>query len=224
VTGKEPTVIKLAPSILAADFARIGEAVRQAEEGGADYIHLDVMDGHFVPNLTIGRDMIKAVRNITSLPLDVHLMVERPADYLEDFAGVGADILTVHVEVDHHLHRTLTFIRDLGKKSGVSLNPSTPLDAVSEVLAETDLLLVMSVSPGFSYQKFIEGSIGKIERARRMVDASGHRILIEVDGGVDLDNIERVHRAGADIAVSGSGVYTADDVPRCIRELKERTA
>ncbi len=217
-------MIKLAPSVLAADFARIGEAVRQAEEGGADYIHLDVMDGHFVPNLTIGRDMIKAVKNITALPLDVHLMVERPADYIEDFAGVGADILTVHVEADHHLHRTLTLIRDLGKKSGVSLNPSTPLESVREVLAEMDLLLIMSVNPGFSFQKFIEGSIDRIERARRMIDASGHGILIEVDGGVDITNINRVHRAGADIAVSGGGVYRADDVPARIRELKEKTA
>jgi ribulose-phosphate 3-epimerase len=216
-------VIKLAPSVLASDFSRIGEEVRAVEEGGADFIHLDIMDGHFVPNLTMGRDMIKAVRKMTGLPLDVHLMVERPGDFIEDFAECGADVLTVHVEGNFHLQRLLTKIRDLGRKAGVAINPSTPLALLSEVMAEMDLLLVMSVNPGFSFQNFIESSIGKIERARKMIDETAREILLEVDGGIDETNIARVHRAGADIAVSGGGVFKAPDIGRRVRELKELT-
>jgi ribulose-phosphate 3-epimerase len=216
-------VIKLAASVLAADFSKIGEEVKAAEEGGADYIHLDVMDGHFVPNITIGRDMIKAVRKLTRLPLDVHLMVERPGDFIEDFAEAGADLLTVHVEGNAHLHRLLTRVREIGRKAGVALNPSTPLHLLTEVMDEMDLLLVMSVNPGFSYQKFIETSIAKIERARKMIDASGKNILLEVDGGIDETNIARVHAAGADIVVSGGAVFKAKDIRRRVRELKDLT-
>ncbi len=220
---KEEQVIKIAPSVLAADFSRIGEVVKAAEEGGADYIHLDVMDGHFVPNLTFGTDMIKAVRSVTTLPLDVHLMVTKPGDYLEDFVEAGADILTVHVEATDHLHRLLTRVRELGRKAGLALNPATPLEMVSEVLGDIDLLLIMSVNPGFSFQKFIESALGKLERAREMIDKSGFDILLEVDGGVDLTNIARVHAAGAKIAVSGGGVYKAKDVAKRIGELKDLT-
>jgi ribulose-phosphate 3-epimerase len=209
--------------VLASDFSRIGEEVRAVEEGGADFIHLDIMDGHFVPNLTMGRDMIKAVRKMTGLPLDVHLMVERPGDFIEDFAECGADVLTVHVEGNFHLQRLLTKIRDLGRKAGVAINPSTPLALLSEVMAEMDLLLVMSVNPGFSFQNYIESSIGKIERARKMIDETAREILLEVDGGIDETNIARVHRAGADIAVSGGGVFKAPDIGRRVRELKELT-
>jgi ribulose-phosphate 3-epimerase len=220
---EEEHVIRLAPSVLASDFSRIGEEVRAVEEGGADFIHLDIMDGHFVPNLTMGRDMIKAVRKLTRLPLDVHLMVERPGDYIEDFAECGADLLTVHVEGNFHLQRILAKVRDLGRKAGVAINPSTPLTLLSEVMAEMDLLLIMSVNPGFSFQSFIESSIGKIERARKLIDASGREILLEVDGGIDETNIARVHRAGADVAVSGGGVFKASDVRARVRELKELT-
>jgi ribulose-phosphate 3-epimerase len=220
---EEEHVIRLAPSVLASDFSRIGEEVRAVEEGGADFIHLDIMDGHFVPNLTMGRDMIKAVRKLTRLPLDVHLMVERPGDYIEDFAECGADLLTVHVEGNFHLQRILAKVRDLGRKAGVAINPSTPLTLLSEVMAEMDLLLIMSVNPGFSFQSFIESSIGKIERARKVIDASGREILLEVDGGIDETNIARVHRAGADVAVSGGGVFKAKDVRSRVRELKELT-
>ena len=216
-------MIQLAASVLAADFSKIGEEVKAAEEGGADYIHLDIMDGHFVPNITIGRDMIKAVRKLTRLPLDVHLMVERPGDFIENFAEAGADLLTVHVEGNFHLHRLLTRVREIGRKAGVALNPSTPLQLLTEVMDEMDLLLVMSVNPGFSYQKFIETSIAKIERARKMIDASGKDILLEVDGGIDETNIARVHTAGADIVVSGGGVFKAKDIRRRVRELKDLT-
>lgn len=223
MSGKEEHVIQLAPSVLAADFLKIGEEVKAVEEGGADYIHLDVMDGHFVPNLTIGRDMIRAVRSATRLPLDVHLMVERPGDFIDEFARDGADILTVHVEGCFHLHRILTRVRDLGKRAGVALNPATPLEMLGEIMDETDLLLIMSVNPGFSYQKFIETSLAKIARARKMIDASGRSILLEVDGGIDETNIARVHEAGADIAVAGGGVFKAKDVTRRVRELKDMT-
>jgi ribulose-phosphate 3-epimerase len=216
-------VIKLAPSVLAADFGRIEDAVRKVEEGGADYIHLDVMDGNFVPNITFGRDMIKAVRNVTSLPLDVHMMVSTPSHFIKDFVSAGADILTVHVEATHHLHRVLTMIRDLDRKAGVSLNPATPLESVSEVMNELDLLLIMTVNPGFSFQKFIESLVPKIKRARKLIDELGKDILLEVDGGIDKTNIRLVHDAGADIVVSGGGVYKAEDVTARVRELKELT-
>jgi len=216
-------LIKLAPSVLAADFSRLEEAVKAVEEGGADYIHLDVMDGNFVPNITFGRDMIRAVNSVTQIPLDVHLMVVEPDDYIEDFIKAGADILTVHVEATHHLHRVLTHIKELGRMAGVSLNPATGLETLSDCLGDLDLLLIMSVDPGFSYQKFIKSALGKLERARKMIDDSGFDILLEIDGGVDRSNIKLVHDAGADIAVCGGGVFGATDIPGRVRELKELT-
>ena len=198
---------KISPSILSADFARLGEEVRAVEEAGADFIHLDVMDGHFVPNLTIGPGIVKAVKGVTSLPLDVHLMITNPEDYLDEFAAAGADYLTVHVEAQVHLHRTMTRIRELGMKAGVSLNPATPVGAIEEILPLSDLILVMSVNPGFGGQGFIPSSLAKIEAIRRKIDDCGCGALIEVDGGIKTDNAAAVREAGADVLVSGSGVF-----------------
>ena len=198
---------RIAPSILSADFARLGEEVRAVEEAGADFIHLDVMDGHFVPNLTIGPGIVKAVKGVTSLPLDVHLMITNPEDYLDEFAAAGADYLTVHVEAQVHLHRTMTRIRELGMKAGVSLNPATPAAALEEVLPLSDLILVMSVNPGFGGQGFIPSSLAKIGAIRRKIDDCGCGALIEVDGGIKTDNAAVVREAGADVLVSGSGVF-----------------
>jgi ribulose-phosphate 3-epimerase len=200
-------MIRISPSILSADFARLGEEVRAVEEAGADFIHLDVMDGHFVPNLTIGPGIVKAVNGVTSLPLDVHLMITNPEDYLDEFAAAGADYLTVHVEAQVHLHRTMTRIRELGMKAGVSLNPATPVGAIEEILPLSDLILVMSVNPGFGGQGFIPSSLAKISAIRRKIDDCGCGALIEVDGGIKTDNAAAVREAGADVLVSGSGVF-----------------
>ncbi len=198
---------RISPSILSADFARLGEEVRAVEEAGADFIHLDVMDGHFVPNLTIGPAIVEAVNGATSLPLDVHLMVTNPENYLDEFAAAGADYLTVHVEAQVHLHRTMTRIRELGMKAGVSLNPATPVSALEEILPLSDLILVMSVNPGFGGQGFIPSSLAKIRAIRKKIDDCGCGALIEVDGGIKTDNAAAVREAGADVLVSGSGVF-----------------
>jgi ribulose-phosphate 3-epimerase len=200
-------MVKISPSILSADFARLGEEVRAVEEAGADFIHLDVMDGHFVPNLTIGPAIVEAVNGVTSLPLDVHLMITNPEDYLDDFAAAGADYLTVHVEAQVHLHRTMTRIRELGMKAGVSLNPATPVGALEEILPLSDLILVMSVNPGFGGQGFIPSSLARIGAIRKKIDDCGCGALIEVDGGVKTDNAAVIREAGADVLVSGSGVF-----------------
>lgn len=200
-------MIKISPSILSADFARLGEEVRAVEEAGADFIHLDVMDGHFVPNLTIGPAIVEAVNGVTSLPLDVHLMITNPENYLDEFAAAGADYLTVHVEAQVHLHRTMTRIRELGMKAGVSLNPATPVAALEEIIPLSDLILVMSVNPGFGGQGFIPSSLARIGAIRKKIDDCGCGALIEVDGGIKTDNAAAVREAGADILVSGSGVF-----------------
>ncbi|MGC8827999.1 MAG: ribulose-phosphate 3-epimerase, partial [Anaerolineae bacterium] len=192
-------MIKIAPSILSADFARLGEQVAEAEAAGADYIHVDVMDGHFVPNLTIGPVVVQALRRVTRLPLDVHLMVEKPESLLEPFAQAGADILTVHVETCPHLHRTLQQIHSLGVRAGVSLNPSTPLVALEEILADVDLVLVMSVNPGFGGQSFIERSVGRIRRLRQMMTEQRVRAELSVDGGIHPGTAEQVVRVGANV-------------------------
>jgi ribulose-phosphate 3-epimerase len=181
------------------------------EKAGADFIHLDVMDGHFVPNLTIGPEIVRAVNRVTDLPLDVHLMITNPENFLEEFIDAGSDYLTVHAEVQPHLHRTLTRIRELGARAGVSLNPSTPVSALEEVLPCTDLVLVMSVNPGFGGQKFIPSSLDKIRTIRGMIDRYGSGALLEVDGGIKADNAGVVREAGADVLVSGSGVFCTDD-------------
>ena len=218
------SIKKIAPSILSADFSRLGEEVQRIEDAGADFIHVDVMDGHFVPNITIGPFILEAVKKKTSLPLDVHLMIEHPEQYISEFADAGADVITVHVEACTHLHRTIQAIKEKGKRAGVSVNPATPLVLIEYVLNDIDLLLIMSVNPGFGGQKFIPSMLDKIKKARQMVDRIEVKVSIEVDGGVKLDNIGEVASAGADIFVSGSGVFGTKDYKKTIDEMKRMIA
>ena len=212
------STFKIAPSILSADFARLGEEVKAIDQAGADYIHIDVMDGHFVPNLTIGPPVIKGIRAVTRKPFDVHLMIEPAAPYLQQFADAGADIITVHVEADKHLHRNLQVIRGLGKKAGVSLNPSTPVSVIEHLMDSVDLILVMSVNPGFGGQSFIASQLEKIRRIRKMI---GERpIELEVDGGVNSENVGSVITAGANVIVAGSAVFKGDDYAATIGALR----
>ncbi|MGD8624652.1 MAG: ribulose-phosphate 3-epimerase [Anaerolineae bacterium] len=213
--------MKIAPSILAADFTRLGDQVAEAEAGGADYIHVDVMDGHFVPNITMGPHIVEAVRRVTSLPLDVHLMIEAPERYLADFCRAGANILTVHVETCPHLHRTVQQIKELGCRAGVTLNPATPAISLAEIVPYLDLVLVMTVNPGFGGQSFIEGILPKIEAVRAMLDAQNPQAELEVDGGIGPDTVERVVRAGARVLVAGSAVFGQADVADAVRRLRK---
>ena len=213
-------VMKISPSILSADFCRLGEEVRALEKAGADYIHVDVMDGHFVPNLTIGPAIVKAVRRCTSLPLDVHLMMERPDDFLSDFAKAGANILTVHVEAVTHLHRTLSEIKKYGMRAGISLNPSTPVCLIEPALDYADLVLVMSVNPGFGGQELIPEVLPKIKEIRRLITRKGRPVELEVDGGIKVDNIGAVADAGADVFVSGSGIFGRPDYAKTIAAMR----
>lgn len=214
--------IKLAPSILSADFGRVGEQVAEATKAGADYIHVDVMDGHFVPNITIGPLVVAAIRPHTSLPLDVHLMIESPEKYIKQFAQAGADIITVHAEVCPHLHRMVESIKEAGCKAGVSLNPSTPLTALDEVLPILDLALLMSVNPGFGGQQFIESTIGKIARLRRKLDELGLAAELEVDGGITAEIAPRVAQAGARVLVAGAAVFNKrESVSQAIARIRE---
>ncbi|HVE33726.1 MAG TPA: ribulose-phosphate 3-epimerase [Gemmatimonadaceae bacterium] len=203
--------IRIVPSILSADFAKLGDEIAMCEAGGADWIHIDVMDGCFVPNLTYGVKVIDTVRRCTSLPLDVHLMVVQPEKYFDDFVRAGASGLTIHAEAAPHLHRQLTRIRELGCRAGVALNPATPLDAVCEVIPEIDLLLIMTVNPGFGGQEFIPYSVDKIRRARLMLDEAGSEAALEVDGGISRETINEVWSAGADTFVAGNAVFSARD-------------
>lgn len=212
---------KIAPSILSADFSRLGEEIRAVETAGADYIHIDVMDGHFVPNITIGPLIVDAVRKVTALPLDVHLMIENPDLYIPDFAAAGADIIVVHAEAVNHLHRTVQLIKSLGKKAGVSLNPGTPLNVLDYVLEDLDLVLLMTVNPGFGGQSFIEACLPKIHSLRAMLDRRGCEAELEVDGGVKLSNIAQIAHAGADVFVAGSAVFGSSDYTKTISELKQ---
>ncbi|MDF1503878.1 ribulose-phosphate 3-epimerase [Roseisolibacter sp. H3M3-2] len=212
--------VQIAPSLLSADFARLADDIAMCEAGGADMLHVDVMDGRFVPNLTFGAKVIEAARRCSDLPLDVHLMVVEPERYFDDFARAGASILTIHVETAPHLDRQLARIRELGCKAGVTLNPATPLAMVEEVVGEIDLLLIMSVNPGFGGQRFLEYSVDRIARARRMLDAAGSRARLEVDGGITRDTILRCTRAGADTYVAGAAVFGAADPKAEIGALK----
>ena len=206
--------LKIAPSILSADFTRLGEQIRAAEEGGADWIHVDVMDGHFVPNITIGPLIAAAARRSTRLPIDVHLMIEHPERYVDAFADAGADYITVHAETCPHLHRTVQQIRARGVRPGVTLNPATPPEAISEILPYVDLVLVMSVNPGFGGQSYIPTSTAKIAKVRRMLsDAGLHHVELEVDGGVSAETIAEVAGAGASVVVAGSAVYNREASP-----------
>jgi ribulose-phosphate 3-epimerase len=213
---------KIAPSILSADFARLGDEVRAVAAGGADYIHIDVMDGHFVPNITIGPLVVEAVKKVTQLPLDVHLMIANPDLYIADFARAGADIIVVHAEATHHLHRTVQLIKSLGKRAGVSLNPATPLNCLDYVLEDLDLVLLMTVNPGFGGQSFIEACLPKIHALRGMLDKRGLDTELEVDGGVKTDNIDRISHAGANVFVAGSAVFGSSNYAATISELKRR--
>jgi ribulose-phosphate 3-epimerase len=212
--------VLIAPSILSADFARLGEAIAAVERGGADLIHVDVMDGHFVPNITIGVPVVASLRRIATVPLDVHLMIEEPDRYIEAFAEAGAGQMSVHVEVLPHLHRTVHAIKKLGVKAGVVLNPATPVAALQEIAGDVDFVLVMSVNPGFGGQTFIPRAESKVREVRALLDAAGNRALVEIDGGIDRHNIAAVVAAGARMIVAGSAVFNTPDPERAVRELK----
>jgi len=212
--------VRIAPSILSADFAVLGAQIAAVERGGADLIHVDVMDGHFVPNLSIGIPVVKSIRKIATVPLDVHLMIDAPDRYLEEFARAGAAMISVHLEVLPHLHRTLQAIKELGARAGVALNPSTPVGALEEVAAMVDHVLVMSVNPGFGGQTFIPRSPSKIQAVRALLDRQGNAAPIEVDGGVDGTNAARIIEAGASILVAGTSIFGTGDPERATRELR----
>ena len=202
---------KIAPSILSADFAHLAQEIQKVEDAGADMIHVDVMDGHFVPNLTVGPPIVRSIRKVTRLPLDVHLMITNPDDYIKEFIKSGSDYITVHVETCPHLHRTIQIIKENGLKAGITLNPATPLSLVAPILHFVDLLLIMSVNPGFGGQSFIPQILDKIRKARRMIDESQLPVELEVDGGLNVDNIKDISEAGADIFVAGSSVFHSKD-------------
>jgi ribulose-phosphate 3-epimerase len=212
--------LRIAPSILSADFARLGEEIRAVDAAGADYIHIDVMDGHFVPNLTIGPLVVKALRSHSAKPFDVHLMIAPVDPYIAEFAKAGADIITVHPESGPHLHRTVQLIKSLGKKAGVSLNPGTPIAAVEAVLPEIDLVLVMSVNPGFGGQAFIASQLEKIKELRKRIDATGKKIDLEVDGGITAETAKAARAAGADVLVAGTAVFAGGQYKSNISSLR----
>ncbi len=212
--------VQISPSLLASDFAALGDAVRAVEQGGADLIHVDVMDGHFVPNITIGIPVVKALKRVASKPLDVHLMIEMPDRHLDAFAAAGAGTITVHAEAVTHLHRTLTHIRTLGARAGVALNPATPVSAIEEIVGAVDCVLVMTVNPGFGGQAFIPESYDKVRRVRALLDARGSRANIEVDGGVDEGNAAALVEAGADILVAGAAIFGSGDAARATAGLR----
>lgn len=212
--------VAIAPSILAADFTRLGDEIARVEAAGVEYLHVDVMDGHFVPNITFGPPVVRAVRKATQLPLDVHLMLADPDRYLDAFAEAGASIITVHAEATPHLHRTVQRIHSLGAKAGVAINPATPVHALEEIVPDVDLLLVMSVNPGFTGQVFLPGSVRKIEAARQLIASRGSQAAIEVDGGIDQTNIASVVRAGASMVVAGASIFHTPDPAASIDALR----
>ena len=212
--------IKIAPSILSSDFARLGDEVAAVEAAGADFLHVDVMDGHFVPNLTVGPPIVESLRKVTSLPLDVHLMITNPDAFIPEFAQAGATYLTVHTETCPDLHRTMQLIKEHGVKAGVTLKPSTPLTTLEGVIADADLLLIMSVNPGFGGQKFIQEVLDKIARARDLIARTGSQALLEVDGGLKVDNASEVIKAGADVLVAGSAIFNSPNYAETIQALR----
>lgn len=212
----------IAPSILAADFSCLGKEIKAVEEAGADWIHVDVMDGHFVPNITMGPLVVEAVRRTTKLPVDVHLMIENPDDYIPDFTNAGADYLSVQVETCPHLHRTLNFIRDNGAKAGAVLNPATPLSTIAYVLEELDFVLIMSVNPGFGGQTFIQSALEKISQLKSLIDEKGLDVLIQVDGGVNGNTIAEISAAGTDVFVAGSAIFNTENYKESIEMLKSK--
>ena len=215
-----PKPIQIAPSILSADFARLADEVAAVERAGADLLHIDVMDGHFVPNLTVGPPIVEALKKVTKLPLDVHLMITNADAFIPEFARAGADYLTVHVEACPHLHRTIQSIKELGVKAGVTLNPATPVHTLQEILADVDLVLIMSVNPGFGGQKFIASCLAKVKAVRQMLDRIGSHALLEVDGGVKAENAAQVLEAGADVLVAGSAIFSGSDYAARIAALR----
>lgn len=213
-------MIKIAPSILSADFAKLGDEIKDVERGGADYIHVDVMDGHFVPNITIGPLIVDAIRPVTTLPLDVHLMIENPDVYIPEFAKAGADIISVHVEACPHLHRTIHHIKELGKKAGVVLNPATPVESIVHIIEDVDLVLLMTVNPGFGGQSFIHSVLPKIEAVAKLVKEKELQVEIEVDGGVNAKTAKLCIEAGANVLVAGSAVYKQEDRKTAIEAIR----
>ncbi|HEX8891661.1 MAG TPA: ribulose-phosphate 3-epimerase [Pyrinomonadaceae bacterium] len=214
-------MVEIAPSILSADFARLGEEIAAVKRGGATILHVDVMDGHFVPNITVGLPVVKSIRQATELPIDTHLMITEPGVYAEQFVDAGASMVSVHVEIDPHLHRTLTCIKKKGALAGVAINPATPLVLLEEALPFADYILIMSVNPGFGGQKFIQTSLDKVRRLRRLIDERGLPTRIEIDGGIDRHNIAEIAAAGAEIIVSGSAVFNESDPAEAVRNLRE---
>ena len=214
-------MVEIAPSILSADFTRLGEQIAAIEQAGAAYVHVDVMDGHFVPNLTVGPFIVEWVRRATQLPIDAHLMIENPDNFIGAFADAGANLISVHPEATYHLHRTISYIHQAGCQAGVVLNPATPLAMIEEVLTDVDYVLVMSVNPGFGGQKFIPSTLDKLRRLRTMIQIRGSRARIEIDGGIGIDNAAAVVAAGAEILVAGSAVFGKPDPAKALRELLE---
>ena len=215
-------MIKVAPSILSADFSKLGEEIIKIDQAGADMIHIDVMDGHFVPNLTLGAPIVKALRTVTKLPFDIHLMINNPENLIDDFIAAGADIITIHIEAANHLHRLVQKVKSSGVKVAVSLNPATPLNTLEEILPELDMVLLMSVNPGFGGQSFIPATLNKIARLKEMIDAKKLKIDIQVDGGINLETAPKAIKHGANILVAGSAVYGSNDIKGTIAQLKQQ--